>query len=157
MAEVKLKKFMKRILMIIVVLILGSGAWWLLAQTNAPSANAKVLYYTCPMHPSVKADKPGNCPICGMELTAVYENAAATNNAPSHGTNDAAGGIQAKPYPLTTCVVDGMDLHSMGKPYVFVYEGQEIKLCCPDCKPEFLKDPAKYLKKIQDAETAAHR
>src|SRR5437868_1525001 len=24
--------------------------------------------YTCSMHPSVVQDKPGNCPICGMEL-----------------------------------------------------------------------------------------
>lgn len=24
--------------------------------------------YTCPMHPEVKPDKPGNCPKCGMNL-----------------------------------------------------------------------------------------
>lgn len=24
--------------------------------------------YTCPMHPSVVSDRPGNCPICGMKL-----------------------------------------------------------------------------------------
>jgi hypothetical protein len=24
--------------------------------------------YTCPMHPEVISDKPGNCPKCGMEL-----------------------------------------------------------------------------------------
>jgi len=24
--------------------------------------------YTCPMHPEVKADKPGSCPVCGMAL-----------------------------------------------------------------------------------------
>lgn len=26
--------------------------------------------YTCPMHPDVKSDKPGNCPKCGMTLVA---------------------------------------------------------------------------------------
>lgn len=26
--------------------------------------------YTCPMHPLVKADEPGSCPICGMTLAA---------------------------------------------------------------------------------------
>jgi|SRR6185437_16210912 len=31
----------------------------------------KALYYTCSMHPQVHADKPGNCPICGMKLIAV--------------------------------------------------------------------------------------
>lgn len=24
--------------------------------------------YTCPMHPEVMSDKPGKCPICGMNL-----------------------------------------------------------------------------------------
>lgn len=24
--------------------------------------------YTCPMHPAVKQDKPGSCPVCGMTL-----------------------------------------------------------------------------------------
>lgn len=26
------------------------------------------IVYTCPMHPSVREDEPGDCPICGMEL-----------------------------------------------------------------------------------------
>lgn len=26
------------------------------------------VIYTCPMHPEVKMDKPGNCPKCGMTL-----------------------------------------------------------------------------------------
>ncbi|MGC9317692.1 MAG: heavy metal-binding domain-containing protein [Armatimonadota bacterium] len=26
--------------------------------------------YTCPMHPEVAQDRPGNCPECGMFLTA---------------------------------------------------------------------------------------
>ena len=28
-------------------------------------------YYTCPMHPSVRSDKPGACPICHMSLVRV--------------------------------------------------------------------------------------
>lgn len=26
------------------------------------------VQYTCPMHPEVVTNKPGNCPICGMTL-----------------------------------------------------------------------------------------
>lgn len=33
----------------------------------APKEVAKVQY-TCPMHPEVVTDKPGNCPKCGMAL-----------------------------------------------------------------------------------------
>ena len=36
------------------------------AQTAAEEKAADV--YTCPMHPTVVSDKPGNCPICGMSL-----------------------------------------------------------------------------------------
>jgi YHS domain-containing protein len=54
-------------------------------------------------------------------------------------------------YPLTTCVVSGEKLGEMGKPHVIQYEGREVQFCCPNCEKEFKKDPAKYLKKIDDA------
>lgn len=62
---------------------------------------------------------------------------------------------KAKPYPLDTCVVSGEKLGEMGKPFVFVYEGQEIKMCCKNCKKDFDKEPAKYIKKLDEAEKAA--
>lgn len=53
-----------------------------------------------------------------------------------------------KPYPLKTCIVSDDELGEMGKPIVFVYQGQEIKLCCKDCRADFDKKPAKYLTKL---------
>ncbi|HMB54486.1 MAG TPA: efflux RND transporter periplasmic adaptor subunit, partial [Thermoanaerobaculia bacterium] len=38
-----------------------------------PDDPGAVAFYTCPMHPSVKATEPGGCPICGMDLVAVSE------------------------------------------------------------------------------------
>ena len=38
--------------------------------------------WTCPMHPEIHADKPGNCPICGMKLVPEK------NNQPMNGMND---------------------------------------------------------------------
>jgi len=60
-----------------------------------------------------------------------------------------------KPYTLKTCVVSGEKLGEMGKPYVFDYKGREIKLCCKGCLKDFKKDPAKYIKKIEEAEAKA--
>ena len=61
----------------------------------------------------------------------------------------------AKPDKLTTCPVSGDKLGEMGKPFTFEYKGREVKLCCKDCKKDFDKDPAKYMKKIEAADTAA--
>lgn len=36
------------------------------AQT--PSDAAATSGYTCPMHPEIRQDRPGNCPLCGMAL-----------------------------------------------------------------------------------------
>jgi YHS domain-containing protein len=60
-------------------------------------------------------------------------------------------------YPLQTCVVSGGKLGEMGKPYVYMYEGREIRFCCKGCVKDFLKEPAKYLKKLDDAEKAAKK
>ncbi len=64
----------------------------------------------------------------------------------------------AKPTPdkLTTCPVSGEKLDGdMGKPYVFIYQGQEVKLCCKGCKKDFDKDPTKFIAKIRAADPAA--
>ena len=37
------------------------------------ASQKKIKYWTCGMHPQVKQDKPGNCPICNMNLVPVYE------------------------------------------------------------------------------------
>ena len=37
-------------------------------QTNAPEAPA---LWTCSMHPQIRRDRPGKCPICGMDLVPV--------------------------------------------------------------------------------------
>ena len=55
----------------------------------------------------------------------------------------------AKPYPIDTCIVSDDKLGEMGKPVVFEYKGQEIKLCCKSCRKDFDKDPAKFLKKLE--------
>lgn len=64
-------------------------------------------------------------------------------------------------YPLNTCSVSGdkLDGGDMGEALDYVYEqagrpDRLIRFCCKDCLKDFKKDPAKYLKTIDDA--AAH-
>jgi YHS domain-containing protein len=77
----------------------------------------------------------GSC-CSGMATTAVAD--ASTNTVPDQ---------------LATCPVSGEKLNGdMGAPYVFVYQGQEVKLCCKGCKKDFDKNPDKYLKLIRAAD-----
>ena len=38
------------------------------AQASPPPAEPTGTIYTCPMHPEIRQDRPGNCPKCGMAL-----------------------------------------------------------------------------------------
>jgi Cu(I)/Ag(I) efflux system membrane fusion protein len=37
-------------------------------HTGNETHTAEKQTYTCPMHPQIISDKPGNCPVCGMDL-----------------------------------------------------------------------------------------
>ncbi|MFT3868691.1 MAG: hypothetical protein QM715_09340 [Nibricoccus sp.] len=59
-------------------------------------------------------------------------------------------------YPLDTCVVSGEKLGEMGTPidYIHKEEGKPdrlVRFCCKMCIGKFKKDPAKYLKLIDEA------
>jgi hypothetical protein len=75
--------------------------------------------------------------------------------------DQAAWLAQAKAaYPLTTCVVSGDKLEGeMGGPIDYVHKeagkpDRLVEFCCKDCIKDFKKDPAQYLKKIDDAAMA---
>lgn len=62
------------------VAALAAGAGWWAGRQQGHAAHAasttdgrKILFYQSAMHPWIKSDKPGNCTICGMPLTPVFE------------------------------------------------------------------------------------
>ncbi|MFZ0827236.1 MAG: heavy metal-binding domain-containing protein [Verrucomicrobiia bacterium] len=77
----------KTLVIITLAAVLGGSAMWIaphnLLAADTAAGSHKILYYTCPMHPSVKADKPGNCSICGMALRPVYGDNGGTNTPPA--------------------------------------------------------------------------
>ena len=63
----------------LVLLGLGVAVGWFLAprgQATPAAGEKKIAFYQSPMHPWIKSDQPGNCTICGMKLTPVYEGEA---------------------------------------------------------------------------------
>ena len=90
---------------------------------------------------------------------------AAHDNSPAEksAAPDAAWLAKAKAdYPLKTCVVSKEDLGGEGEAIDFVYkqEGKPdrlVRFCCEDCRKDFDKDPAKYLKKIDEAAAKAKK
>jgi len=68
-----------KFILLLLVVAAGGGVWYLKTHSS-PAASAvtakterKILYYQSSMHPWIKSDKPGKCPICGMNLVPVYE------------------------------------------------------------------------------------
>ena len=47
----------------------GFGAGFRVATSQYPhTVGIRNMIYTCPMHPQIEQDHPGNCPLCGMTL-----------------------------------------------------------------------------------------
>lgn len=82
------------------------------------------------------------CGLLAATLAVRAEDAKTTKPAP-------------KPDLLKTCPVSGEKLGEMGKPVVFTYQEQEVKLCCKGCKKDFDKTPDKFMKKIRAADKKA--
>lgn len=71
--------------LMVVLCVLGAGLMTLPVgcRDRAHShGDAKAQKYICPMHPSVVADRPGECPICGMDLV-LAESATTSSSAGS--------------------------------------------------------------------------
>jgi membrane fusion protein, copper/silver efflux system len=63
------------------------------SKSNQSTKPPDVDYYTCTMHPSVHAEAPGKCPICGMDLVPVMKkDSGAASPAPTSPGGGTASG-----------------------------------------------------------------
>lgn len=108
---------MKKILIVLTALAaLGAGtaAFRHYRGHGGRTAQQKEVYY-CPMHPDYTADKPGDCPICGMHLVKKETAAPAAKKVL----------IYRNPMnPEITSTVPMKD--QMGMDYLPVYEGGDV-------------------------------
>ena len=81
---------LKILLIIIITALISLGAGYLIfgGKTEAPpeanenhvaAAEAAAEIWTCSMHPQIRQNEPGNCPVCGMELIPLGEASASDN------------------------------------------------------------------------------
>ena len=89
---------------------------------------------------------------------AVLVTGALSISLAAHADDNDKKADKPKPYTLKNCPVSDEKLGGdMGKPYVYIYKDREIKFCCKDCRKDFDKDPAKYIKKLEAAEAKAKK
>ena len=62
-------KFLFYVILITGLILINFSVYRVYSQTqqNKPAKQQTILY-TCPMHPEVVQNLPGNCPKCGMKL-----------------------------------------------------------------------------------------
>jgi len=59
---------LKYVIIAILVILLGTTGVILYHGHKSGAGDVKAVKHHCPMHPAYIADKPGDCPICGMKL-----------------------------------------------------------------------------------------
>src|SRR5882724_9263080 len=81
-------RFRNRVIGLTALILLLATGFYFWKKPRAPSrighksATAQADTYYCPMHPSYKSDKPGNCPICSMKLVKLESAPASSQEAP---------------------------------------------------------------------------
>jgi len=90
--------------------------------------------------------------IVALSLLVIGFAAAQTQHGPTPAAPATTAAEPGKrvgdPYPLDTCPITAKKLGTMGDPVTKVYDGREVRFCCPACPPKFEKDQAANLAKI---------
>ena len=124
----KLKRPKLVALLAVIVLAAGAAVFFMTSHhRDAQHASHDEQLYTCGMHPQVIQKKPGNCPICGMKLTPIRKQAAASVTS-TNTTSAAASGERKVKYYKSTMMLGEISQSprkdSMGMDMVPVYEDE---------------------------------
>src|SRR5437773_3420551 len=87
-----MRMFAQRVTLLLTLATLLFGATSC-GKNGASSKPSNVDYYTCTMHPSVRAETPGKCQICGMDLVPVTK-----KNETEKGSTGETGTSPSRPF-----------------------------------------------------------
>lgn len=76
---------MKKYIITILALIVGLGLGWVFFAGESPEpkhdhSEEAVEFWTCSMHPNVRSQEPGDCPLCGMDLIPANSGGSEVDN-----------------------------------------------------------------------------
>ncbi len=96
---------------------------------GAAGEQEKKQKYTCPMHPEVVVDHPGNCPKCGMKLVPIKEKKRRTPN-----SDKSRAGVQRSTSNSDHLIHDGAEMamshhdHGGHEMHTSSHEGHEMHM-----------------------------
>lgn len=105
-----MKRFISFAVLLLTLVVLFSSC-----NNEKEHSHEEGSIYTCPMHPQIIKDEPGNCPICGMALVKKEQN---TNAA---AKNDSLGTLAG---PTDEIIMSSLPLTTLEQSE----EGMEIKV-----------------------------
>jgi len=113
----------------------ASGAFWGRRGAGPTTkAEAKVTQYHCPMHPTYVSDRPGECPICGMDLVPLEEETTispgektARYHCPMHPTY-----VSDRPGECPICGMDLVPLEEAAEAPASTVEGLAVVKITPE-------------------------
>ncbi len=76
----KYKMFVWLCFISITLMVLATACNQKRSENHTHETKEGIEIYTCPMHPQIIRDKPGNCPICGMNLVKKEDNGQRVND-----------------------------------------------------------------------------
>ena len=87
----KLAEHRRLAVVVVAVVVLGALALRMILGTpprtpgtGVPTTGPATRMWTCSMHPQIRLDHPGQCPICGMDLVPVAESSTAAQGSDVH-------------------------------------------------------------------------